>query len=168
MKTLKFLVVAVLALSIVACSADIAQGQKIDETTDETSSRSTNEVKIEPVLIGKGEITNFKDFTPPNRLITSVKEWNELKTALRGRVYGLSTFDETDIDFSAYQAIALFDEIQRSGGWSIDITGIVEDSEKITVSITHLKKGNLTAVLTQPYHIVRIPASFKKIIFEFQ
>jgi uncharacterized lipoprotein len=55
MKTLKFLVLAVLALNIAACSNDIALGQKTDETTDDTSSRSTNEVKIEPVLIGKGK-----------------------------------------------------------------------------------------------------------------
>jgi hypothetical protein len=121
--------------------------------------------EIEPVLIGKGDIYNFEGFTIPNRVITSVEEWNELKAAMRDRVYGLDTFDETDIDFSAYQVIALFDEIRGSSGWSIDITGIVEYSDKIVVSVTNLKTGNATCVVTQPYHIVRIPASSKEIVF---
>jgi hypothetical protein len=86
---------------------------------------------------------------------------------MHNRVDGLfNTFDETDIDFSAYQVIAIFDEIHGSGGWSIDITGIVEYSDKIVVRVTHLKTGYFSAVLTQPYHIVKIPVSDKKIVFQ--
>jgi hypothetical protein len=123
-------------------------------------------VEINPVLIGKGEITYWEGFTVPKRVITSVEEWNELKTSMRNRVHEPNTFDESDIDFSAYQVIAVFDEIRTSGGWSIDITGIVEYSDKIVVSVTNLKTGGQTTVMTQPYHIVKIPVSDKEIVFQ--
>ncbi|MDR2805320.1 MAG: protease complex subunit PrcB family protein [Dysgonamonadaceae bacterium] len=123
-------------------------------------------VEIEPVLIGKGEL-HPAEFTEPNRvinrIITSAEEWNELKTTLREKV---NTLTETDVDFSTYQVIAIFDEIRSSGGWSIDITGIVEYSDSIVVNVSNLKTGGIASVLTQPYHIVRIPASDKKIVFQ--
>jgi hypothetical protein len=140
-----------------------ASGANPDNWTEIARTGAT--VEIEPVLIGKGEITYFEGFTIPNRIITSVEEWNELKTVMRDRVYDLNTFDETDVDFSAYQVIALFDEIRPNGGWSIDITGIIEYSDKIIVSVSNLKTGNQTRVLTQPYHIVKIPVSSKEIVF---
>jgi hypothetical protein len=140
----------------------------INSATKEGTDNNIYPVEIKPVLIGKGEITNLGGFSVPNRVITSVDEWNELKTSMRNRVYVCNTFDESDIDFSAYQVIAIFDEIHGNGGWSIDITGIVEYSDKIIVSVTHLETGGLTSVFTQPYHIVRIPVSAKEIVFEFQ
>jgi hypothetical protein len=155
MKTLKILIFAVLALSMcMACSKLVTPIQEADE------------VEIEPVLIGKGEL-HPEGFTDPNivksMVIISVDEWNTLKTAMDDKN---NTLPEIDVDFSAYRVIAIFDKIHGSGGWSIDITGIVEDSDKIVVSVTHLKTGGFTAVITQPYHIVKIPASDKKIVFQ--
>ncbi|MDR1171423.1 MAG: hypothetical protein LBL24_03100, partial [Bacteroidales bacterium] len=157
MKTLKILIFVVLALSMVTgCMDFVPPRQEAVEV----------EIEIEPVLTGKGEMTYFEGFTIPDRVITSVEKWNELKAAMRDRVYGLNTFDETDIDFSAYQVIAIFDEMHGNGGWSIDITGIVEYSDRIVISVTHLKTGDPSRVFTQPYHIVRIPASSKEIVFQ--
>jgi hypothetical protein len=45
----------------------------------------------------------------------------------------INTLTETDVNFSAYQVIAIFDEIHPNGGWSIDITGIVEYSDRIVI-----------------------------------
>jgi hypothetical protein len=150
----------------------VAQGWHIILITDKINTQSVvlnlnkhwdDFVEIEPVLIGKGELSGSEGFTKQNRVITSVEEWNELKTAMRDRV---NTLTETDVDFSAYQVIAIFDEIHPSGGWSIDITGIVEYSDRIVVAISNLKTGNIASVLTQPYHIVKIAASDKKIVFQ--
>jgi hypothetical protein len=120
-------------------------------------------VEIAPVLIGKGELSSSEGITKQNRVITTVEEWNELKTAMRDRA---NTLKESDIDFSAYQVIAIFDEVHGNGGWSIDITGIIEYSDKIVVGVTNQQTGNATRVITQPYHIVRIPVSAKEIVFE--
>jgi hypothetical protein len=125
-------------------------------------------VEIEPVLIGKGDL-HPAGFTEPNtvinRIITSEEEWNELKTTMREKG---NTLMETDIDFSACQVIAIFDEIHGTNGWSIDITGIVEYSDRIVVSVTNLQTGagGGYTVLTQPYHIVKIPVSAKEIVFQ--
>jgi hypothetical protein len=121
--------------------------------------------KIEPVLIGKGDLSGSEGFTKQNKVIRSIEEWGNLKTALRDRA---TLLKETEIDFTEYQVIAIFDELHRNGGWSIDITGIVEYSDKIVVRVANLKTGDLTSVMTQPYHIVRIPVSAKEILFEGQ
>jgi hypothetical protein len=153
MKMLKFLMIILFAASMgTACTNSVTPEQEPSN--------------IEPVLIGKGVIYYFDGFTIPNRVIASVEEWNTLKTAMRDRVHGLNTFDETDVDFSACQVIAIFDEIHGNGGWSIDITGIVEYSDKIIVSVTNLKTGNASRIITQPYHIVKIPVSSKEIAFQ--
>jgi hypothetical protein len=159
MKALKYLLFAVFALStIAACSGDNISQQETEETTDseqgteettgseqETEETTDSEqetdntvypVAIAPVLVGKGELSGSEGIAPQNRVITTAKEWNEVKTAMRERA---NTLKETDIDFSAYQVIAIFDEIRTSGGWSIDITGIVEYSDEIIVSVTNLK-----------------------------
>jgi hypothetical protein len=77
-------------------------------------------------------------------------------------------FTETKIDFSTYQVIAVFDEVKGNGGWSIDITGITEWQDKMLISVTNLKKGDLTSVITQPFQIVKIPVAEKEIEFEFE
>jgi hypothetical protein len=167
MKTLKFLLLTLLAVSMVtACSVDTPK-QDLPESREQ-GANTIFPVEIEPVLIGKGELHPYLE-TDPNivksMVITSVDEWNTLKTAMDDRN---NTLPEIDVDFSAYRVIAIFDKIHGNGGWSIDITGIVEDPDKIVVSVTNLKIGNIASVITQPYHIVKIPVSSKKIVFEFQ
>jgi hypothetical protein len=119
--------------------------------------------EIESVLIGKGDLSGSEGSVKQFRVVTSAEEWDELKTAMRDRADALQ---ETDVDFSAYQVIALFDELHRSGGWTIDIIDIIDYSGKIVVYVTNWKKGGLASVMTQPYHIVRMPISPKKVVFE--
>ena len=124
--------------------------------------------KITPVLIGKGELYgNGKEGIIKQNLVVKTKEeWNNLMNAMNSVNNESRNFTETDIDFSNYQVIALFDEIRSSGGWSIDITDITEYQDEIIVTVENLQKGGMACVMTQPYHIVKIPKSDKKIIFD--
>jgi hypothetical protein len=163
MKTLTYLLFAVLALStIAACSGDNMSQQETDNTV--------YPIAITPVWVGEGQFEGADCIAPQNRVITSVDEWNELKTVMRYRVHEFDTFDGSDIDFSAYQVIVLFDEIRPGTGWSTDITGIVEYADRIVVSVTNQQKGAGTGYITtrQSYHIVRIPVSAKETVFEFE
>ena len=76
------------------------------------------------------------------------------------------TFIETEIKFSEYMIIAVFDEVKSNGGWSIDITNIEQQANRISITVTNLKTGNASSVITQPYQIVKIPVSDKEIVFE--
>jgi hypothetical protein len=106
-------------------------------------------------------------FSKQNLVIKTQAEWEQLKTAINKVNQETDHFLETDIDFSVYQAIAAFEEVKGNGGWSIDIANITESPDSVIVSIQNVKKGNATSVITQPYHIVKMPTSEKKIVFHY-
>ena len=102
-------------------------------------------------------------------LITDNERWETLKAALS--LYyetEVNQFVEKDIDFSKYQVIVVSDEVKPYGGWSIDITEVMKYQDKIVVTVMNLNKGNITAVMTYPYQIVKIPVSKKQIIFDWK
>ena len=77
-----------------------------------------------------------------------------------------NSFTETNIDFSEYTVIAVFNQIKVNGGHSLELN-IMSNSENIIVSVTNLgASGNATALITQPYHIVKIKNSDLPILFE--
>lgn len=71
-----------------------------------------------------------------------------------------------NIDFKKYQIIAVIDQVRNYGGYSIDITKITQTNNRIFVQVKQLKPGGLGTVITQPYHIVQMPKSNKKVVFE--
>ncbi|WP_281231422.1 protease complex subunit PrcB family protein [Flavobacterium gelatinilyticum] len=71
-----------------------------------------------------------------------------------------------NIDFKKYQIIAVIDQVRNYSGYSIDITKITQTNNRIFVQVKQLKPGGLGTVITQPYHIVQMPKSNKKVVFE--
>jgi len=138
------------------------------ETQTKTVKILVNNQSIIPTLIGKGELYgNGKEGIIKQNLVISDKtEWDKLLLAMNSVNSVSNRFTETDIDFSKYQIIAIFDQIQSSGGWTIDITDITECQNEIAVTVENLHKYGVTCVMTQPYHIVKIPVSGKKIVFK--
>lgn len=72
-------------------------------------------------------------------------------------------FSETNIDFDNYMVIAVFLEIKPTG-WEVEINGVVENENNITIIKEEMELDN--TVITQPFHIVKIPITDKEIIFE--
>ncbi len=73
-----------------------------------------------------------------------------------------------EIDFSKYMVVAVFMGTCPTGGYSISIRSIRESEENIYVEVEKIKPGKdciLTQVLTQPFQIVKIKRSDKKVIF---
>ncbi|MDR0368280.1 MAG: protease complex subunit PrcB family protein [Bacteroidales bacterium] len=103
-------------------------------------------------------------FTKQNIIISTATDWENLKTAMPDNM--VESFAETDIDFSVYQIIAVFDEVKPNGGWSIDVMSITQVANKIVVTLSNVKTGDDTCVITQPFHIVKIPISQKEIVFQ--
>ena len=60
----------------------------------------------------------------------------------------------------------LKNEIKQTGGHSIDIVDISCNRNKIVISVRNLNNGNLTSVITQPFHIIKIPRTEKQITFD--
>ena len=125
----------------------------------------TNNVPINVQLIGKGNIMG--DYlTQQNTIITNSTQWNNLLNDLNSANNVSDGFTETNIDFNQYMVIAVIDEIYPNGGHSIDIITATEMQQNIVIDVEKLLAGNVTTVVTQPYHIVKIPKSTKPVLFQ--
>ena len=129
-------------------------------------------VTITPSLVGKGNLNGSEGVNQQNTIINNESDWNNLKNQidlyyqLFGINYTEQYFAETTIDFTNYTVIAVFDQVYGNGGHSIDITNITEYENNIVVTVENLLTGNANSVITQPYHIVKIPKTTKPIVFE--
>jgi len=133
-----------------------------------SSDDNTKTTSIPFTEIGKGVL-----FTPYqnndvgiNLVIGSLTDWNNLISTIDNPDNVSGNFTEIDIDFSEFQIIAVFDKIHITGGWSIDIISITENEDNLTVNIDNLQNGDLTQIVIQPFHIIKIPINDKPIVFE--
>lgn len=132
-----------------------------------TESDSVTQV-IKPILIGQGDLygSGSENIPKQNIVITDQSIWTDLINAMNTTNKVSDSFTETNIDFNNFQIIAVFDNIKPNGGHSIDITKIIENDNNIIVTVENLHTGNLSSVITQPYHIVKITRSTKDVLFQ--
>ncbi len=133
-----------------------------------SSENKAKMTKEDIVLIGKGNLygSGSEGIEKQNLIVTSPEEWKDLLNKMNAVNKVSDSFSETDIDFSEYTVIAVFDEIKNSGGHSLNLV-IQETKDKILVEV--LRKGPngiATSVMTQPYYIVKIPKPSLPIVFE--
>ncbi len=125
-------------------------------------------VNLESILIAKSNLygAGAEGISQQNLVITDQESWSNLMTQMNSVNNVTDTFSEIDIDFSAHQIIAAFDEIKGSGGHQITLD-IVANPENIIVTVTSLApEGLVPLIITQPFHIVKIPVSSLPVIFE--
>ncbi len=119
-------------------------------------------------LIAQGNLygAGQEDINKQNFTISDSSSWNELMDKMNTVNNVSDGFLETNIDFVNFIIIAVFDDIKPNGGNSIDVIKIVENENENFVTIDNILKGNATTVMTQPFHIVKIPKTNKLVIFE--
>ncbi len=123
---------------------------------------------VEFIFIGQGNLygNGEENVEKQNLVISDINSWSELINKMNAVNNVSDSFTETNIDFYESMIIAIFDEVKGNGGHSIDITKIVDNNNKIIVTIENILQGDLTTVMTQPYHIVKISKKNKSVIFE--
>jgi len=124
--------------------------------------------QIEFKSIGQGNLygNGQENIIKENLVISDSNSWNELIDKMNSVNNESDGFTETNIDFSNFIVIAVFDKIYGNGGHSIDITNITENENNVIIKVENILKGDLTSVITQPYDIVKIPKNDKLTIFE--
>jgi PrcB C-terminal len=151
----KIILFAALAFVAVSCQDDEAQA--IDPVT------------IEFAQVGKSELygNGAENIAGGNLVVNADADWQALLTQM-ATVNPLPEGFNADVDFSEFTVVAVFDPIQSNGGHSIDIVSVTEADREITVDVTNLgpEDGNATTVMTQPYHIIKIPKTTLPIVFE--
>lgn len=149
----KGLLILILSVFVLSCSSD------------DNNSRM---VAIDSTLIAKDALYgNGEEGIPEqNLVIKDQNTWTNLIAQMNSVNNESDKFSETDINFSEYNVIAVFDELRESGGYSLDLK-INSNSENIIVQVIDLiPEGNNITMMTQPYYIVKIPKSELPIIFE--
>lgn len=123
---------------------------------------------IESTLIAKGNLLGNGDegIVEQNIVISDQNTWIDLIAQMNSVNIESDNFSETNVDFSEYKVIAVFDELKGNGGHSLELN-ITSNSENIIVNITNvLPEGNVITIMTQPYYIIKIPTSDLQIIFQ--
>jgi hypothetical protein len=101
-----------------------------------------------------------------NVVAISDKEWLPIWNQVSSGVTPKPTAPE--IDFSKEMVIATFMGTKASGGFSTEITRVVNSDEKVVVYVNEVSPGEncrVTFALSAPYHVIKVPKTEKVIEF---
>lgn len=124
-----------------------------------THSVAVNEI-CKGVLDGNGD----EGIAQANMVISDTESWQHLMDKMNTVNHVTDDFSETEIDFNQNMVIAVFLEVKGSG-WEVHIEKVVEHEDYITVSCS--EEASASAVMSQPFHIIKIPKTCKSIVFEY-
>lgn len=147
-------------LSFNSCSKD-----EIISTPQKQGQIKVEIKEINFTEIGKGILdgNGSEGITQSNMVITNYNDWQNLINQMNSVNNVTDEFTETNIDFNTYQVITVFTEIKPTN-WEVEISSIIENENNLTVSIIETEFD--FTVITQPFHIVKIPITSKGIVFE--
>lgn len=150
-KTMKktILILSILFL-ITACNSDDSE----EQTTPVSYS-----------LVFHNYVSGSEGDKKSNLVVKTDAEWDIFlaNPKIKGRTY---EFSETEIDFTKYQIIAIFDEMHPYNGYFVDIKEVREGKSTITIYLEYKNIVGFATVLTQPLTIAKIPKTNKKIVFK--
>ena len=115
--------------------------------------------------IGKGALygSGQEGISQSNVIISNTNDWQNLISQMNSVNNVSDNFTETDINFNEFSVFAIFLEV-KSSGWEIETETVTENQNSISIST--LETEYATAVITQPFSIIKIPKTNKSIIVE--
>ncbi len=138
------------------------------KTCDKNNMNNECPDKITPVEIARGVLhgNGGEGIEASELVITDPGEWQKLMNKMNSVNRVTDRFAETQIDFERYMVLAVFDSIRPNGNYRIQIKEIRECPGKIKALVEKSHYGRIaTAVIVQPFHIVKIPKSEKPVEF---
>ena len=126
------------------------------------------ETLVESTLIAQDNLYgNGAEGIPQQNLVISNQDsWMDLISQMDSVNNESNSFSEVDINFSDYTIIAVFDQIRNNGGHAIELDVVSDPANNITVNVMDvITEGGVNTLITQPYHIVKIPAFGGQITF---
>jgi hypothetical protein len=114
-------------------------------------------------LFGNGA----EGFKKVNIVISSKKEWKSLLSKFDTTNKVSKTF-ENAIDFSIEMILVSVDKVRNSGGFSVEIIEVVKEGSAFLIKVKTIgpkPMDMVTTAIMQPYHIVKIKKTNKKIKF---
>jgi hypothetical protein len=119
--------------------------------------------------LSKGNLygNGAEGFKKENIVISSKEEWKSFLSKIDGTNKVSKTF-ENAIDFSKETIVAVVDKVRNSGGFSIEIMEAIKEGDTLLIKVQSQgpkPMAMVTAVMIQPYHIIKINKTNKKIKF---
>lgn len=124
--------------------------------------------KSELTLIAKGNLhgAGEEGITKQNTVIENQSDWSNLMTQMNNVNNVSDNFRETEIDFSKYSIIAVFNDVKGNGGSSIELKVSTSLEQNTVVNVKYISpSGYATSVITQPFYIAKISKTALPIIF---
>ena len=114
-------------------------------------------------LFGNGA----EGFKKENIVISSKEEWRSFLSKM-DTTNKVSKAFENAIDFSKEMVLVCMDKVRNSGGFSVEIMEAVKEADTLLIKVQ--SKGPkpmamVTAVMIQPYHIIKIKKTNRRIKF---
>lgn len=144
-------------------------GSNKNKNAENQNEMASKPAQVEFQTISQGNLYGSgKEQIPEQQIvIKDAEQWNSLIEKMNSVNDMTSNFKETDIDFSKYSVLAVFEKVLGHGGSSIKVANITENEDQIQVFVKKTSPdGMSTSVMTQPYHLVKIPATEKEVVFE--
>jgi hypothetical protein len=126
-------------LLLAACQGDAVQGPLAFET------------------VASGHFSGIELEAPQVFMLESQVQWQEFW----GRHTSITAPAPT-VDFEQEMVIAVVDKLQPNGGYTLEITKVLPKDDRLLVLATRREPGPsciTSDVITQPFHIVRLPKS---------
>jgi len=148
----KIIILALVVLLFSNCS---------DDTPQEAWPQNVSSTQL-----GKGERTSSDPGYLPGlkTSITNNDQWQNFLSEFSYNDNMVTNLTGTTIDFAEEQVIVVIDIVRSYSGNSITIESIKENEQNIMVKTKTQTMGVMAAV-SIPYHIVKIPASTKPVLF---
>ncbi|MDG1333446.1 MAG: protease complex subunit PrcB family protein [Crocinitomicaceae bacterium] len=159
MKALKFSLFSLAVISIL-CSSSCDTTEEVVNGTIESPKQLDIKQINQGVLTGaREEPVGFEK----GYVIQSEEEWEEL----RGNMNAINNAQgKISINFEKLTVLAYFDKVRPNGGYSIEIVEAIESDDEIKAMIKSIAPtGMATDIMTQPFHIVKIPKTDKPVKF---
>lgn len=117
-----------------------------------------------PQTLAQGSASGIEDAR--EMVITDQSEWESFWSELNANVQPVP--DLPEIDFSREMVIAVTLGMRSTTGYSVNITGVDEEEDSITVTYLEMQPpwdAIVGQALTQPYHVIKIQKSDKPVEF---
>jgi len=128
--------------------------------TNDDNDVIANDVQF--TTVGKNSLNGGENIPQSNFVFNNQADWNNFLNQINTINNVSGTFNETNIDFNAFTVITVVDEVKTSGS-EISIINVMENTNNIQIA----KELTMfaTTVISQPFHIIKIPKTNKPIIF---
>ena len=125
----------------------------------------TQQKQINFETISKGYYSGHNE--KKDYVINSQNEWVKLWNKTMSNQIPLP--EVPPVDFSKNTIIAVYQGSHSTGGYSIEITRIIEEDDQVIVYVKESSPSpgaEVTQAFTQPYHIVKTQKITKEIVFK--